>query len=865
MIGRLLSFSVRARWLIAFLTLIVAAFGAWQLTKLPIDAVPDVTNRQVQINTFTPTLGPTDMERQVTFPVETALSGIPGLEMTRSLTRNGFSQVTAVFTDATDIYFARQQVTERLNQSKDSLPPGVQPQLAPLTTGLGEIFMFSVEYAHPDGKGAPKRDGQPGWQTDGAYLTPEGERLSTPVAKAAYLRTVQDWVIRPQLRGVRGVAGVDSNGGYVKQYVVQPDLTKMAAYGVSFNDLAEALEAGNLSAGSNYVQRAGESFLVRADARLRSIDEIGQAVIATRAGVPVRVRDVAEVVIGGAVRTGAGSKMGSEAVISTVLMLTGSNSRVVATTVGEKLKEINKILPPGVVANPGYDRSKLVNATIKTVERNLTEGALLVIVALFLLLGNVRAAIITALVIPLTMLMTAAGMNGLKVSGNLMSLGALDFGLIVDGSVIIVENALRRLAERQQHEGRLLTQDERLEETTAAAREMVRPTVYGQAIIFLVFAPLLTFQGVEGKTFAPMAITLMVALGCAFVLSLTFIPAMIALVIRGPVSETEVRPIRWIKARYAPLLAKAMSKPLPFVGAGAAIIVLAGLLFGTIGQEFMPTLDEKDVTVTAFRIPSTSVETSKDMQLQLERVLSRLPEVAMVFSKTGNADLGTDPMPPNASDTYVILKPEKEWPKSVKTKAQVLERIETTAGALVGNRLEIQQPIQMRFNELVAGVRADVAVKIRGDDLEAMSASADKIASLLRTIPGAGDVSAEQVQGAPTFDVQIDRDAVGRYGLTVEEVADTVAAALGGREAGMLFEGDRRFPVVVRLPDVQRDDVDVLGSIPVMLPQGSGAGRASIPLSEVVRFNYTSGLNQISRENGKRMVVVQANIRGRDI
>ena len=865
MIGRLLSFSVRARWLIAFLTLLVAAFGAWQLTKLPIDAVPDVTNRQVQINTFTPTLGPSDMERQVTFPVETALAGIPGLEMTRSLTRNGFSQVTAVFTDATDIYFARQQVTERLNQSKDSFPPGVQPQLAPVTTGLGEIFMFSVEFARPDGKGAVKKDGQPGWQSDGDYLTPEGERLTTPVAKGAYLRTVQDWVIRPQLRGVSGVAGVDSNGGYVKQYVVQPDLTKMAAYGVSFNDLAVALEAGNLSAGSNYVQRAGESFLVRADARLRSIDEIGQAVIATRTGVPVRVRDVGEVVIGGAVRTGAGSKMGSEAVISTVLMLTGSNSRVVATAVGDKLEQINKILPPGVVARPAYDRSKLVDATIRTVERNLTEGALLVIVALFLLLGNVRAALVTAAVIPITMLMTAAGMNGLKVSGNLMSLGALDFGLIVDGSVIIVENALRRLAERQQHEGRLLTRDERLEETTTAAREMVRPTVYGQAIIFLVFAPLLTFQGIEGKTFAPMATTLMIALACAFVLSLTFVPAMIALVIRGPVSETEVRPIRWIKARYEPLLRRAMAKPLPFVGVGAAIIVLAGVLFGTVGQEFMPVLDEKDVTVTAFRIPSTSVETSKDMQLQLERVLARLPEVAMVFSKTGNADLGTDPMPPNASDTYVILKPEKAWPKSVKTKAQVLERIEAAAGSLVGNRLEIQQPIQMRFNELVAGVRADVAIKIRGDDLEAMSVSAEKIASLLRTIPGAGDVSAEQVQGAPTFDVQIDRDAVGRYGLTVEEVADTVASALGGREAGMLFEGDRRFPVVVRLPDAQRDDVDVLGSIPVMLPQNDGGARASIPLREVVRFNYTSGLNQISRENGKRMVVVQANVRGRDL
>jgi cobalt-zinc-cadmium resistance protein CzcA len=861
MISRILDLSVRARWVVAFLALIIVVIGGWQITKLPIDAVPDVTNRQVQINSFVPTLGPVDLERQVTFPVETALAGIPGLEMTRSLTRNGFSQVTAVFKDSTDIYFARQQVTERLAQAKDTLPPGVQPQLAPLTTGLGEIFMFSVEYAHPDGRGAKRVNGQPGWQTDGSYLTPEGEVLTTPLAKAAYLRTVQDWVIRPQLRNVQGVAGVDSNGGYVKQYVVQPDLTRMAAYGVSFTELSEALEAANLSAGANYVQRAGESFLVRADARLKSMDEITQAVIANRGGVAVRVRDVAEVVIGGAVRTGAGSKSGSEAVISTVLMLTGSNSRIVATDVGNRLKTINKSLPPDITAQPAYDRSKLVMATIETVAKNLTEGALLVIVVLFLLLGNFRAALITAVVIPLTMLMTATGMNALHVSGNLMSLGALDFGLIVDGAVIIVENALRRLAERQHREGRLLTLTERLSETTEAAREMIKPTVYGQAIIFLVFAPLLTFQGVEGKTFAPMAVTLMLALAFAFVLSLTFVPAMIALLMRGKISETEVAPIRWFKARYAPALRKVVARPAPVIAAGVGVFALAAVLFTTLGSEFMPQLDEKDITVTAFRIPSTSVETSKDMQLQIERELSKLPEVALVFSKTGNADLGTDPMPPNASDTYVIPKPQKEWPKEVKTKADLLARIEAKTKGLVGNRYEIQMPIQMRFNELIAGVRSDVAVKLHGDDLEVMSATAQRLAATLRTIPGAADVTAEQTSGAPTFDVQIDREAVGRYGLTVQEVADTVSAALGGREAGMLFEGDRRFAVVVRLPDAQRDDVEMLGAVPVMLPGGAG----SIPLKDVVRFSYTDGLNQISRENGKRMVIVQANVRGRDL
>jgi cobalt-zinc-cadmium resistance protein CzcA len=865
MIARILGLSVRARWAVVFITFLVVLFGAWQITLLPIDAVPDVTNRQVQINSFVPTLGPVDMEKQVTFPVETALAGIPGLQTTRSLTRNGFSQVTAVFKDSTDIYFARQQVTERVAQAKDSLPAGVQPQLAPLTTGLGEIFMFSVAFEHPDGKGVKVVDGQPGWQSDGSYLTPEGEKLTTVVAKAAYLRTVQDWIIRPQMRTVQGVAGVDSNGGYVKQYVVEPNLTALASYGVSVTDLADALERSNLSAGSNYVRRAGESFLVRADARLRSVADIEEAVIATRAGVPVRVKDVGQVVIGGAVRTGSGSVGGSEAVISTILMLTGENSRIVANRVADKLVEINKTLPPDVVASQAYNRSKLVNATIATVEKNLVEGALLVIVVLFLLLGNIRAALITAAVIPITMLMTAAGMNELGVSGNLMSLGALDFGLIVDGAGIIVENALRRLAERQHREGRLLTRTERLAETTHAAQEMVRPTVYGQAIIFLVFIPLLTFQGVEGKTFAPMAITLMLALASAFILSITFVPAMVALLVTGKVSETEVRSIRWFKEKYQPALTRAVARPMPFILGGVGVFAAAVLLFGTLGQEFMPQLDEKDITVTNFRIPSASIDQSTAMQLQIENALKTLPEVALVFSKNGNADLGTDPMPPNASDTYVIPKPEKEWPAEVKSKEDILRRIEERMKPLIGNRTEIQQPIQMRFNELIAGVRSDVAVKLYGDDLDAMSEAGGRIATALRTIPGAADVQAEQTSGAPTFDIKVDRQAAGRYGLSVEEVASTVAAALGGREAGLLFEGDRRFAVVVRLPDAQRDDIDTLGSIPVMLPSNGAGNARSIPLSEVARFTYTEGLNQISRENGKRMVVIQANVRGRDL
>jgi len=865
MIARILSLSVRMRWLVAFLTLLVVGLGTWQIMKLPIDAVPDVTNRQVQISSFVPSLGPIDIEKQVTYPIETGLAGIPGLEMTRSISRNGFSQVTAVFTDATDIYFARQQVTERLSQLASELPPGVQPRLSPLATGLGEIFMFSVAFRHPDGKGKEHVDGEPGWQSDGSYLTPEGERLDTELARAAYLRTVQDWIIRPQMRAVQGVAGVDSNGGYVKQYLIEPDLNALSSYGISFTELADAMERANLSAGSNYIRRAGESFLIRADARLKSIEDIQDAVVATRAGAPVRVKDVGRVVIGGAVRTGSGSRMGSEAVISTVLMLVDENSRIVANRVDDKLKAINKALPPDVFAEPVYNRSKLVNATIATVEKNLTEGALLVIVVLFLLLGNIRAALITAAVIPITMLMTAAGMNGLHVSGNLMSLGALDFGLIVDGAVIIVENALRRLAERQEHEGRLLTRPERMEETILAAQEMVKPTVYGQLIIFLVFVPLLTFQGVEGKTFSPMAITLMVALASAFVLSITFIPAMIAIFIKGKVSEVEVKPIRWFKTQYQPVLARAVKRPLPFIGAGVAVTAAAALAFGLLGEEFMPQLDEKDITIANFRVPSASIDQSTQMQLRIENALKSLPEAALVFSKNGNADLGTDPMPPNASDTYFIPKPQSEWPAEVKSKADILRRIEEKMKPMIGNRTEIQQPIQMRFNELIAGVRADVAVKLYGDDLEQMSEQARRIAGVLRTIPGAGDVSAEQTSGAPTFDVKVDRQAAARYGLSVEEVTNTVAAALGGREAGLLFEGDRRFDVVIRLPDAQRDDPETLGAIPVMLPAADGQVAHSIPLREVARFSFTQGLNQISRENGKRMVVVQVNVRGRDL
>lgn len=865
MIGRILSGSVHARWLVLFLTAVVAGIGAWQLDLLPIDVTPDITNKQVQINTVTPTLSPVEVEKRVTFPIETALSGLKGVESTRSFSRNGFSQVTVVFDESADLYFMRQQVSERLDQARSGLPEGAEPQMGPVSTGLGEVFHYSVEFEHPDGKGAPKQDGKAGWQTDGSFLTENGERLTGRVAQLAYLRTVQDWIIRPQLRTVPGVADVDSLGGYVKEYLVEPDPAKIAAYGISYSELAEGLEKANVSVGANFIQRSGEAYLVRADGRVRSIDQIARAVIATRGGVPISVGQVAKVEIGGELRRGGASRDGYETVIGSALMLVGANSRTVAHDVGVKLDAIAKTLPPGVKIVPTLDRSQLVLATIQTVSRNLIEGALLVVAILFVLLGNWRAALIATLVIPLSMLMSAIGMNGLNISGNLMSLGALDFGLIIDGAVIIVENSLRRLGERQHAIGRELTLSERLDEVIASSREMVKPTVYGQIVIFLVFVPCLTFQGVEGKMFSPMVVTLMLALASAFVLSLTFVPALVAVLFKGRVEDKEVRAIAFAKQRYEPWLRRAVERPMPFVGAGLAVVAAALVTFLFLGREFMPTLDEQNLNLSSVRIPSTTIEKSVEMDLPIERILLTLPEVKTVYSKAGTASLAADPMPPNASDNYVILKPKSEWPDGVTTKEQVIERIRKKMEAMVGNGYDVTQPIEMRFNELIGGVRSDVAVKLYGDDLGTMSRTADQIAATLRKVPGATDVRAAQTEGFPTFDIVFDRAAIARFGLTVKDVADTVSTALAGRAAGQVFEGDQRFDIVVRLPGAQRDNLDLLGALPVMLPSAEGQSRASVPLRQLVQFRFTEGLNEVSRDNGKRRIYVEANVTGRDL
>lgn len=865
MISRIVSLSVHRRWLVVLLSVAAAAFGAYSLTRLPIDAVPDITNNQIQVNTTAASLPPQDVEKQITYPIETALAGIPGLEYTRSLSRNGFSQVTAVFADKLDIYFARQQVNERLGDLKSSLPPGAEPRMGPISTGLGEIYMWTVHYAKPDAA-APVRDGSPGWQSDGSYLTPEGQPLRTEVERLGYLRTVQDWVIRPQLKNVRGLAGVDSIGGYVRQYQVQPDPAKLMSLNLSFTDVANALEANNANRGAGYLQRNGEGYVVRSTGRLESMAEIGDAVVATRGGVPVRVKDVADVSIGREMRTGSASEGGRESVVGTAMMLIGGNSRTVSAAVDARIKEIARTLPPGIETTTVLNRTLLVDATVRTVAKNLVEGAALVILVLFLLLGNMRAALITALVIPLAMLMTMTGMVQGRISANLMSLGALDFGLIADGAVIIAENSLRRLAERQHGLGRLLTGDERLATVIESAAEMIKPSVFGQAIIMLVYVPLLTFAGVEGKMFEPMALTVIIALIAAFVLSLTFVPALIAISLTRRVHEKENFLVRMLKTVYAPALYGAIRRPRPFVVGAAVLFASTAFLFTHLGQEFIPTLDEQNIAINALRIPSTAPDQSQAMQLKVEQTVSAFPQVAFVFSKTGTAEMASDPMPPNASDTFIILKPRPEWPDPDLSKEALQRRIEDALKTLPGNTFEFSQPIQLRFNELLAGVRGDVAVKVFGEEFGPMLRVANQIAAILRGTQGAEDVKVEQVTGLPFVEIRIDKAETARLGLSVAAVQDVIGAAIGGREAGVVFEGDRRFPIVVRLTDAVREDVEALKNLPVPLPVSPQTGRSSaVLLKQIARFETSEGPNQISRENGKRRVVVTANVRGRDI
>lgn len=857
-LDRIIRFAIAHRWLMIALTLALVAIGVWSFTKLPIDATPDITNVQVQINTEAAGYSPLESEQRVTFTIETALAGLPGLDYTRSISRYGLSQVTVVFHDGTDLYFARQQVAERIQQVKSQLPAGLEPEMGPIATGMGEIFMYTVD-AKPD---ARKKDGTPWTSTD--------------------LRTLQDWVVRPQLRNTPGVTEVNTIGGFARQIHITPDPAKLVALGFTLHDVVAAVAANNRNVGAGYIERNGQQFLVRAPGQVADLDAIRDIVLDRRDGVPIRVRDVAQVGEGPELRNGAATQNGREVVLGTVFMLIGANSREVAQASAAKLAEANKSLPAGVSANPVYDRTALVDRTIKTVAKNLVEGALLVIVVLFLLLGNIRAALITAAVIPLAMLFTLTGMVRGGVSGNLMSLGALDFGLIVDGAVIIIENCLRRFGDLQHSLGRVMTDEERLDTTASATAEVIRPSLFGLGIIAAVYLPIFALTGVEGKMFHPMAITVVLALTGAMVLSLTFVPAAIAMFLRGKVQEKETRVMRFARRAYAPVLGWALRRRGLVIAGALALVTLCGLLATRLGSEFIPSLDEGDIAMHALRIPGTSLDQAIKMQSTLEARIKRFPEVDRVFGKLGTAEVATDPMPPSVADTFVMLKPRAQWPDPRKTKAELLAEIETAVKQLPGNNYEFTQPIQMRMNELISGVRADVAIKLYGDDLERLVEVGEKIEAIARTVDGAADVKLEQATGLPLLTITPDREALVRYGLNPGDVQETVATAVGGEVAGQLFEGDRRFDIVVRLPERIRQDPAALQDLPIPLRGNGGmddsnrdeSSRAAawlsgvpqtVPLREVAKIETTLGPNQINRENGKRRVVITANVRGRDL
>ncbi|MDP3370802.1 MAG: CusA/CzcA family heavy metal efflux RND transporter [Brevundimonas sp.] len=839
MLERIIALSIRFRWIVMALVVLACAVGVWSFQRLPIDATPDITNVQVQINTEAPGFSPLESEQRITFPVETAVAGVPGLQYTRSVSRYGLSQVTVVFEDGTDIYFARQLVNERLQAARGQLPEGLTPELGPIATGLGEIFMYTIEAE----QGARRPDGE--------LYTPED------------LRTLQDWVIRPQLRNTPGVTDVNTIGGFERQYHVTPWPDRLVAYGVTMAEVVEALNRNNANVGAGYVERYGEQYLVRVPGQAESLEDLGAIIVSNRNGVPVRVADVADLVMGEELRTGAATEDGREVVLGTVFMLVGENSRTVAQAVAARLDEAAKALPAGVRAVPVYDRTDLVDRAIHTVEKNLLEGALLVIVVLFLLLGNIRAALITAAVIPITMLMTITGMVRTGVSGNLMSLGALDFGLIVDGAVIIVENCLRRFGEAQHRLGRLLNREERFALAASASSEVIRPSLFGVLIITLVYVPIFALTGVEGKMFHPMALTVVIALTCALLLSLVFVPAAVAMFVTGKVEEKDSFVMRGARRFYQPALEMALRLRVAFVAVAVALVAIAALGASRMGSEFIPNLDEGDIALHALRIPGTSLSQAVQMQTALERRIAQFPEVERVVAKIGTAEIATDPMPPSVADTFIMLKDRKDWPNPRKPRDELLAEMQAAVAEIPGNNYEFTQPIQMRFNELLSGVRADVAIKVFGDDLDQLLEVGNAVEGVVSGIEGAEDISVEQVTGLPVLQIRPDRAALSRHGISMDDVQQVVAASIGGVVAGQVFEGDRRFDVVVRLPETLRQDTDAIGRLRIPVP-GSG-GTAFVPLDEIATIAVETGPNQISREDGKRRVVVTANVRGRDL
>lgn len=849
MLNKIIAFSIAQRWLILIIAFALAALGIYNFGRLTIDAVPDITNVQVQINTEAQGYSPLEAEQRITFPVETAMAGLPFLDYTRSVSRYGLSQVTVIFKDGTDIYLARQLINERLSELKGGLPDGIEPTMGPIATGLGEIFMYTIS------------------NKDGEHYDP------------MQLRTAQDWIVRPQLRQTPGVVEVNTIGGYTKQFHVLPNPDKLTAYDLTLQDVKTALVRNNLNTGAGYIERFGSQYLIRSPGQINTLDELKNITISKRNGIPVTIQDVAEIQLGSELRTGAATQNGEEVVLGTVFMLIGENSRDVAQATSEKLESIKTSLPEGIELNTLYDRTTLVDKTIATVQKNLVEGALLVVAVLFLLLGNWRAALLTAAVIPLAMLMTVTGMVESRVSGNLMSLGALDFGLIVDGAVIIVENCLRILGNYQRMHGSLPNINERLRLVREATIEVIRPSVFGVLIILIVYVPIFALSGVEGKMFHPMAFTVVTALACALVLSLTVVPASVALFVRGKISEDENRIMQGIRKYYSRALTFVINHQWPIVVGAIALVVLASIQATRFGTEFLPTLDEGDIAMHALRIPGTSLSQAIEMQTSLEARLHEFPEVSHIFTKIGTAEIATDPMPPNVADTFIILKDREQWPDPRKPKSSLVSEMQNAASKIPGNRYEFTQPIQMRFNELISGVRSDLAVKIYGDDLETLAEVSEKVERTLVSVPGAADVRTEQVSGLPILTITPDRERLTYYGLDVATIHETLRTATGGDSVGQIYQGDQRFDLVVRLPEDIRSNIDAIRRLPVRLANINdneisddadtlGIARyaaETIPLEEIADIAFITGPNQISRENGKRRVVVTANVRGRDL
>lgn len=839
MIKGILQLALQRPWMMLLLALLMTGIGVWQALKLPVDAVPDITNVQVQINTSAAGFSPLETEQRITYPIENAMAGIPQLDYSRSLSRYGLSQVTVIFEEGTDIYWARQQVAERLQSVRSGLPDNINPELGPIVSGLGDILTYTIQAAAD----AKKADGS-------AYTAQD-------------LRILQDWVIKPQLLKVSGITEINTLGGEVREYQVIPDMYRLLALQLTLDQLAQALINNNQNAGAGYTERNGEQWLVRSPGQLQTLEEIANLVIVRRDNSLIRVKDVADVAIGHQQRTGAATQNGEEVVMGTVMMLIGENSRTVSHDVAIRLAEINSQLPAGISTEISYNRETLVNKTIDTVKKNLFEGAILVIVILLLFLGNIRAALITACVIPLSMLFALTGMAANKVSGNLMSLGAIDFGLIVDGAVIVVENCLLRLGLAQKQHGRLLSLQERLDVVFHATREVITPAVFGVIIIMLVYMPIFALTGVEGKMFRPMAFTVIAALAGALILVLTFVPAAVALFVKGKVAEHDTRIMRGLRRVYQPLLKLALRFPKTLSLLALSLLLISGWQASRMGSEFLPQLDEGDIAMHAMRIPGTSLTQSVDMQKLLEREIAALPEVERVFSKVGTSEVATDPMPPNVADTIVILKEREQWPDTSLSKAALEERIREIALSLPGNNYEFTQPIEMRFNELIAGVRTDLAIRIYGDDLHQLEQTGEQAAALLATVAGAVDARMEQASGLPLISVTPDRERLALSGADLGHLQQLLQTAVSGRELGFIYEGDRRFTLRLQLPEQVRQDTASLAQVPLQL-DNSSSRPGYIPLGEVARIEETSGPNQINRESGKRHVLVTSNVDGRD-